>query len=93
MTSALPRVSIDSVPKLKLKQRCVISKMILNNFKSNFGKQEIGPFNEDTLVAQNLKQAIRIAFGKTQWSVMTLSGELVGKNGTLSFGSDITFTI
>ncbi|CAG8683762.1 11851_t:CDS:10 [Funneliformis caledonium] len=55
MTSASPRVSIDSVPKLKLKQRCVISKMILNNFKSNFGKQEIGPFNESfsAVVGQN----------------------------------------
>ncbi|CAG8714750.1 11784_t:CDS:2, partial [Funneliformis mosseae] len=50
------RVSIDSgsvlsslsriTQEVPVKQRFVISKMILNNFKSYFGKQEIGPFHK-----------------------------------------------
>ncbi|CAI2200412.1 20441_t:CDS:1, partial [Funneliformis geosporum] len=39
---------------------------------------------QDTLLAENLQQAKRIAFGKTRWRVVTLNGELIEKSGTMS---------
>ncbi|CAG8735222.1 11339_t:CDS:2, partial [Funneliformis mosseae] len=45
MTSAHLEFSIDIVSVLEPKKRFV-SKMIFNNFKSYFGKQEIGPFHK-----------------------------------------------
>ncbi|CAI2189237.1 3702_t:CDS:2, partial [Funneliformis geosporum] len=42
---------------------------------------------QNTLVAENLQKAIRIAFDKTRWRIMTLNGELVDKSGTMS-GND-----
>ena len=33
-------------PVQQAKPRMIINKMILNNFKSYFGKQEIGPFHK-----------------------------------------------
>ncbi|GBB86291.1 hypothetical protein RclHR1_12710001 [Rhizophagus clarus] len=41
---------------------------------------------KDTLVAKNLQQANRIAFGKTRWRVVTLDGKLIDKSGTMSGG-------
>ncbi|CAI2170136.1 16894_t:CDS:2 [Funneliformis geosporum] len=41
---------------------------------------------QNTLVAENLQQAKRIAFGKNRWRVVTLNGELVDKSGTMSGG-------
>lgn len=40
----------------------------------------------DTLVAQDLAQANRIAFGGRRWRVVTLSGELIDSSGTMSGG-------
>ncbi|EPY54323.1 condensin complex subunit Cut3 [Schizosaccharomyces cryophilus OY26] len=41
---------------------------------------------QNTLVADNLEQANRIAFGKTRWRVVTLSGQLIDKSGTMTGG-------
>jgi len=40
----------------------------------------------DTLVARDLAQANRIAFGACRWRVVTLVGELVDPSGTMSGG-------
>ncbi|KAH9032484.1 SMCs flexible hinge [Lactarius pseudohatsudake] len=40
----------------------------------------------DTLVAQDLAQASRIAFGARRWRVVTLAGELIDSSGTISGG-------
>ncbi len=40
----------------------------------------------DTLVADNMEQAKRIAFGKKRWRVVTLSGQLLETSGTMSGG-------
>jgi structural maintenance of chromosome 4 len=40
----------------------------------------------DTLVAQDLAQANRIAFGGRRWRVVTLAGELIDSSGTMSGG-------
>jgi structural maintenance of chromosome 4 len=40
----------------------------------------------DTLVAQDLAQANRIAFGARRWRVVTLAGELIDASGTMSGG-------
>ncbi|KAH9007805.1 SMCs flexible hinge [Lactarius hengduanensis] len=40
----------------------------------------------DTLVAQDLAQANRIAFGARRWRVVTLAGELIDSSGTISGG-------
>ncbi|CAI2171751.1 15598_t:CDS:2 [Funneliformis geosporum] len=42
---------------------------------------------QNTLVAENLQQAKRIAFGKIRWRVVTLNGELIDKSGTMSGGN------
>lgn len=41
---------------------------------------------QDTLVAQNLDQATRIAYGRTRYRVVTLKGELIELSGTMSGG-------
>lgn len=41
---------------------------------------------QDTLVAQDLDQATRIAYGKTRYRVVTLKGELIELSGTMSGG-------
>lgn len=41
---------------------------------------------QDTLVAQDLDQATRIAYGSTRYRVVTLKGELVELSGTMSGG-------
>jgi structural maintenance of chromosome 4 len=40
----------------------------------------------DTLVAKDLEQANRIAFGKKRWRVVTLDGQLIDMAGTMSGG-------
>ncbi|KAH9973203.1 RecF/RecN/SMC N terminal domain-containing protein [Lactifluus volemus] len=40
----------------------------------------------DTLVAQDLAQANRIAFGARRWRVVTLAGDLIDSSGTMSGG-------
>ncbi|KAI9594810.1 hypothetical protein BDF19DRAFT_96626 [Syncephalis fuscata] len=40
----------------------------------------------DTLVAKDLEQANRIAFGKRRWRVVTLDGQLIDMAGTMSGG-------
>ncbi|KAF5370011.1 hypothetical protein D9758_001368 [Tetrapyrgos nigripes] len=40
----------------------------------------------DTLVAQDLEQANRIAYGKKRWRVVTLTGQLIDISGTMSGG-------
>jgi structural maintenance of chromosome 4 len=40
----------------------------------------------DTLVAQDLAQANRIAFSARRWRVVTLAGELIDSSGTMSGG-------
>jgi structural maintenance of chromosome 4 len=45
-----------------------------------------GLFN--TLVADNLEQANRIAFGAKRWRVVTLSGQLIDTSGTMSGGGN-----
>lgn len=40
----------------------------------------------DTLVATNLEQASRIAYGATRYRVVTLAGELIEVAGTMSGG-------
>ncbi|RGP65912.1 structural maintenance-chromosome 4 [Fusarium longipes] len=41
---------------------------------------------QDTLVAADLAQANRIAYGAKRWRVVTLAGELIDKSGTMSGG-------
>ncbi|PHH80797.1 hypothetical protein CDD80_6887 [Ophiocordyceps camponoti-rufipedis] len=41
---------------------------------------------QDTLVAKDLAQANRIAYGAKRWRVVTLQGELIDKSGTMSGG-------
>ncbi|KAK4242891.1 structural maintenance of chromosomes protein 4 [Achaetomium macrosporum] len=41
---------------------------------------------QDTLVAKDLAQANRIAYGAKRWRVVTLAGELIDKSGTMSGG-------
>ncbi|KAL1900493.1 Structural maintenance of chromosomes protein 4 [Sporothrix stenoceras] len=41
---------------------------------------------QDTLVATDLAQANRIAYGAKRWRVVTLDGELIDKSGTMSGG-------
>ncbi|KAF5023380.1 hypothetical protein F66182_4537 [Fusarium sp. NRRL 66182] len=41
---------------------------------------------QDTLVAADLAQANRIAYGAKRWRVVTLEGELIDKSGTMSGG-------
>ena len=41
---------------------------------------------QDTLVAGDLAQANRIAYGAKRWRVVTLDGELIDKSGTMSGG-------
>jgi structural maintenance of chromosome 4 len=41
---------------------------------------------QDTLVAKDLAQANRIAYGAKRWRVVTLEGELIDKSGTMSGG-------
>ncbi|KAI0379535.1 nuclear condensin complex subunit Smc4 [Hypomontagnella monticulosa] len=41
---------------------------------------------KDTLVAKDLAQANRIAYGAKRWRVVTLDGELIDKSGTMSGG-------
>lgn len=41
---------------------------------------------QDTLVATDLAQANRIAYGARRWRVVTLDGELIDKSGTMSGG-------
>lgn len=40
----------------------------------------------DTLVANDLEQASRIAYGKKRWRVVTLKGDLIETSGTMSGG-------
>ncbi|KAF9925981.1 hypothetical protein FBU30_004334 [Linnemannia zychae] len=41
---------------------------------------------QDTLVADNMDQANRIAYGKQRWRVVTLDGQLIDKSGTMTGG-------
>ncbi|KAK4556502.1 Structural maintenance of chromosomes protein 4 [Recurvomyces mirabilis] len=41
---------------------------------------------QNTLVAKNLEQANRIAYGAKRWRVVTLDGQLIDKSGTMSGG-------
>lgn len=41
---------------------------------------------QDTLVAKDLAQANRIAYGAKRWRVVTLEGQLIDKSGTMSGG-------
>ena len=41
---------------------------------------------QDTLVANDLEQANRIAYGARRWRVVTLGGQLIDKSGTMSGG-------
>jgi structural maintenance of chromosome 4 len=41
---------------------------------------------QNTLVAKDLEQANRIAYGAKRWRVVTLGGELIDKSGTMSGG-------
>lgn len=41
---------------------------------------------QDTLVAVNMDQANRIAYGKQRWRVVTLDGQLIDKSGTMTGG-------
>ena len=43
---------------------------------------------QDTLVAEDLAQANRIAYGARRWRVVTLDGELIDKSGTMSGGGN-----
>ena len=52
-----------------------ISMYILENFR-------------DTLVATDLDQANRIAYGKTRYRVITLNGELIETSGAMSGGGN-----
>lgn len=41
---------------------------------------------QNTLVARDLEQANRIAYGATRWRVVTLDGQLIDKSGTMTGG-------
>lgn len=41
---------------------------------------------QNTLVASNLQQANRVAYGAKRWRVVTVDGELIDKSGTMSGG-------
>ena len=41
---------------------------------------------QNTVVAKNLEQANRIAYGAKRWRVVTLDGQLIDKSGTMSGG-------
>ncbi|KAK3807102.1 MAG: putative nuclear condensin complex subunit Smc4 [Linnemannia elongata] len=41
---------------------------------------------QDTLVATNMDQANRIAYGKQRWRVVTLDGQVIDKSGTMTGG-------
>ena len=41
---------------------------------------------QDSLVAKNLEQANRVAYGAKRWRVVTLDGQLIDKSGTMSGG-------
>lgn len=43
---------------------------------------------QHTLVAENLEQANRIAYGKKRWRVVTLDGQLIDKSGTMTGGGN-----
>ncbi|KAG0364334.1 hypothetical protein BGZ54_007623 [Gamsiella multidivaricata] len=43
---------------------------------------------QDTLVAEDLRQANRIAYGKQRWRVVTLDGQLIDKSGTMTGGGN-----
>ena len=43
---------------------------------------------ENTLVATNMEQANRIAYGKQRWRVVTLDGQLIDKAGTMTGGGN-----
>ena len=43
---------------------------------------------QDTLVAKDLAQANRIAYGAKRWRVVTLDGQLIDKSGTMSGGGN-----
>ncbi|OBT46277.1 hypothetical protein VE00_02341 [Pseudogymnoascus sp. WSF 3629] len=43
---------------------------------------------QDTLVADDLAQANRIAYGARRWRVVTLDGQLIDKSGTMSGGGN-----
>jgi structural maintenance of chromosome 4 len=43
---------------------------------------------QNTLVAQDLAQANRIAYGARRWRVVTLEGQLIDKSGTMSGGGN-----
>lgn len=43
---------------------------------------------QDTLVANDLEQANRIAYGAKRWRVVTLDGQLIDKSGTMSGGGN-----
>ena len=40
----------------------------------------------DTLVAKDIDQAARIAYGRERWRVVTLDGKLIDKAGTMTGG-------
>lgn len=42
----------------------------------------------DTIVADNMDQANRLAFGKTRWKVVTLDGNVIDRSGTMSGGGN-----
>ena len=42
----------------------------------------------DTLVAKNLEQANKVAYGATRYRVVTLQGQLIDKSGTMSGGGN-----
>lgn len=42
----------------------------------------------DTLVAKDLQQATRIAYGRKRWRVVTLDGKLIEISGTMTGGGD-----
>lgn len=46
---------------------------------------------QDTLVANNLDQAVRIAYGKTRYRVVTLTGDLIEIAGTMTGGGNQVF--
>ncbi|KAF9903005.1 hypothetical protein EC991_004301 [Linnemannia zychae] len=41
---------------------------------------------QDTLVAEDIEQANKIAYGKQRWRVVTLDGQLIDKSGTMTGG-------
>lgn len=41
---------------------------------------------QDTLVAESMEQANRVAYGAKRWRVVTLEGQLIDKSGTMSGG-------